>query len=47
MERVLAGGYGDGGGIQLRPDNYGARPSAENRLAVATAEWTRLVGDGF
>jgi hypothetical protein len=45
-ERVLAGGYGDGG-IQLRPDDYGARPSAGGRLAAATAERTGFVGDGF
>ncbi len=46
MESVLADGYGDGG-IQLRPDDYGARPSAGKRLVAATAEWTSFVGDGF
>ncbi len=46
LESVLAGGYGDGG-IQLRPDDYGARPSAGKRLAVATAERTGVVGDRF
>ncbi len=38
-ESVLAGG-----GIQLRPDDYGARPTARKRLA---AERTGFVGDGF
>ncbi len=46
LESVLADGYGDGG-IQLRPDDYGARPSAGKRLAAATAERTGFVGDGF
>jgi hypothetical protein len=44
LERVLADGYGDGG-IQLRPDNWGARPSAGERLAAAAAERTGFVGD--
>jgi hypothetical protein len=43
---VLAGGYDDGG-IQLRKDNYSARPLAGKWLAVATAERTGFVGDGF
>ncbi len=46
LESVLAAGYG-GSGIQLRPDNYGARSSAGERLAAATAERTDFVGDGF
>jgi hypothetical protein len=46
LESVLAGGYGDSV-IQLRLDNYGARSSAGNRLAAATAERTGFVGDGF
>jgi hypothetical protein len=46
LESVLADGYGDGG-IQLRPDDNGARPSAGERLAAATAEWTGFVGDGL
>ncbi len=46
MESVLAGGYGDGG-IQLRQDDYGARPSAGKRLAAAMAVRTGFVGDGF
>jgi hypothetical protein len=32
---------------KLRPDDYGARPSAGKRLVAATAERTGLVGDGF
>jgi hypothetical protein len=36
LESVLAGGNGDGG-LQLRQDGGGATPSAEKRLAVATA----------
>jgi hypothetical protein len=46
LESVLAGGYGDDG-IQLRPDDYGAHPSAGERLAAASAERTGFVGDGF
>ncbi len=46
MESVLAGGYGNGG-IRLRPDDYGAHPSAGKRLAAATAEQTGFVGDGL
>jgi hypothetical protein len=46
LESILAGGYGDGG-IQLRPDNHSARPSAGEQLAVAAAERTGFVGDGF
>jgi hypothetical protein len=46
-ESVLAGGYGNGG-IRLPPDNdYGARPSAGEQLAPATAERTSFAGDGF
>jgi hypothetical protein len=44
-ERVLAGGFGNGG-IQLQPDDHGARPSAGGRLAAATAERNGFVGDG-
>jgi hypothetical protein len=32
---------------KLRPDDYGARPSAGKRLAAATAERTGFIGDGF
>ncbi len=46
MESVLADGYGDGG-IQFRLDDYGARPSAGERLAAATAERTGFVGEGL
>ncbi len=46
LESVLAGGYGDGG-IQLRLDNYGARPLAGKQLAAAMAERTGFIGDGF
>ncbi len=35
LESVLACGYGDGG-TQVRPDDYGARPSAGERQAAAT-----------
>ncbi len=33
--------------VQLRPDDYGAPPSAGERLAAATTERTGFVGDGF
>jgi hypothetical protein len=46
LESVLADGYSDGG-IQLRPDDYGACPSAGERLAAAMAERTGFVSDGF
>jgi hypothetical protein len=46
LERVLVGGYGDSG-IQLRPDDGGAHPSAGKRQAAATAERTGVVGDGL
>jgi hypothetical protein len=46
LESVLAAGY-DGGGIQLRPDDYGARSLAGELLVAATAERTSFVGDGF
>jgi hypothetical protein len=46
LESVLAGSYGDGG-IHLRPDDYGARPSAGKQLAAATVERTGFVSDGF
>jgi hypothetical protein len=37
LERVLVGSNGNGG-IQLQPDDGGARLSAEGRLLAATAE---------
>jgi hypothetical protein len=43
-ESVLADGDG---GIQLRPDDCGPRPSAGERLAAAAAERTGFAGDGF
>jgi hypothetical protein len=46
LESVLAAGY-SGGGIQLRPDDYGACSLAGERLAAATAERISFVGDGF
>jgi hypothetical protein len=46
LESVLAGGKGDGG-IQLRRDNDGARPSAGKRLVAATAEQTGFGSNGF
>jgi hypothetical protein len=46
LESVLAGGKGDGG-IQLRRDDEGTRPSAGKQLVAAKAEQTGFGGDGF
>jgi hypothetical protein len=46
LESVLAGGNGDGG-IQLRRDDDGARPSAGKRLVAAMAERTGFDSDGL
>ncbi len=46
MERVLAGGHGNGG-YKLQQDGYGgAHSSAGKRLAAALAERTGFDGDG-
>jgi hypothetical protein len=44
LESVLAGGDG---GVQLRPDDYGARLSVGKWLAAAMAERTGFIGDGL